>query len=126
MIRGKVARNLDACIELTTIPPGGPPCAISAVIDTGFNSELAAPIEWLEEIGALSAAPTTARLADNTSVDLPTYAISVIWHGTERMVRVLAAGDEFLVGMRFLLGSRVTIDVQQDGAILVEPLPETA
>ena len=122
MIRGKVADNLDASIELTVCVSDGREEKVSAVIDTGFSSEIAAPVVWLEHVGAIEVAPTDVRLADDTLLEVPCYSLTVLWHGQKRLVRAIGAGDEILIGMRLLYASRVIMDVQENGDIEVLPL----
>jgi clan AA aspartic protease len=122
MIFGKVAENLDPCMDLTVCLPDGRREPFSAVIDTGFNSELAAPPTWLEKLGAVDAAPTEVRLADDTVLEVPCYSLTVLWHGQERRIRAIAAGEEVLIGMRLLRGSQVKIDVEKNGSIEIGPL----
>ena len=50
------------------------------------------------------------------------YRAKVIWHGVERLVYVLRADAESLVGMSLLHGSRVTLDVVTNGDVTIAPL----
>ena len=52
------------------------------------------------------------------------YRETIIWDGQPRPVRIIETdNDEPLLGMEFLHGSRVTIEVREGGAVTVDNLP---
>ncbi len=47
----------------------------------------------------------------------------VLWYGQEREVLVLQADGGPLVGMSLLYGSRVMLEVVDNGDVTIDPLP---
>ena len=56
---------------------------------------------------------------------LAIYKATIVWHGHDSSVYVLAAEGGPLIGMALLHGNRVTLDVVDDGPVTVEELPRS-
>lgn len=56
-------------------------------------------------------------------VVLDVYLAKVLWYGQEREVLVLQADGGPLVGMSLLYGSRVMLEVVDNGDVTIDPLP---
>ena len=50
------------------------------------------------------------------------YLAKVLWHGQEREVLILEAEGVPLVGMSLLYGSRVMLEVVDNGDVTIAPL----
>ena len=50
------------------------------------------------------------------------FLASVVWEEEPCEALVLAAEGGVLLGMAMLVGSRVTLDVEDDGVVVIEPL----
>lgn len=122
MLKGKVASNLEARVDIIFRIPDGTFATVEAVIDTGFTSELVAPEYVLEQIGLPLARPAEFRLADHTIIEVQSYQVKLVWHGEERDMIAFATGEETLIGMRLLHGSRVIVDVVPDGSVEIAEL----
>jgi hypothetical protein len=48
---------------------------------------------------------------------------TVLWHGVQQTVLILATGRVPLLGMALVYGSRLTLGGVDDGALLLEELP---
>ncbi|MBA2345915.1 MAG: hypothetical protein H0V83_12630 [Rubrobacter sp.] len=48
------------------------------------------------------------------------YEGRVLWHGAVRSVAVIGAEGQPLIGMEMLRGSRLTLDAEPGGEVLVE------
>ena len=46
----------------------------------------------------------------------------MMWHGEPRIIEVVEADSEPLLGMELLLGNRVTLDVLEGGPVTIYPL----
>ena len=51
-------------------------------------------------------------------------AVRPLWHDRPVAVVILEADGEPLMGMNLLQGSRVTLDVQVDGDVTIDELPQ--
>ena len=63
------------------------------------------------------------ELADGTLLQFISYDSTVLWEGQHRLVTVIEADAEPLLGMELLLGSRVTLDVRDNGPVTIDALP---
>lgn len=121
MTSGEV-RNLHALLPITFRLSGKPDISIEFVIDTGFTDQLTLPIEAIISMNLPLLARIPADLADGSTIEMSMHEATILWHGLERQVRVLAAGSRPLLGTRLLEnfdlyvqfreGGRVTVDLQ--------------
>ena len=121
MIIGKIRADREAVIELEVVGLAQR-VIIEAVIDTGFTGYLMLPSDSIDRLNLPLIGQRDVILADGTNVPLNLYRAKVIWHGVERLVYVLRANAESLVGMSLLHGSRVTLDVVTNGDVTIAPL----
>ncbi len=128
MLGAVSADGREPVLPLTLLPLGNSVqdgIEIEEVVDTGFDGELTLPRGLIRRLGYPYAGFTRGTLADGSAVRFDYHEGRLLWHGEERAVVVLAAGDagEPLVGMALLRGSRLTIDAVPGGAVRVEELP---
>ncbi len=123
MIGGSVNARLEAKLRLTVIGPTGTREDVDAVIDTGFTGSLVLPISIVSALGLVRRSGGTALLADGSSCNYDNYGAEVEWEGATRGVVVSAVGKEALAGMLLLLNHKLTMDVMDGGAVVVQPLP---
>jgi clan AA aspartic protease len=119
MIIGRV-RNLEAIVELEVAGPTGQRQAVEAVIDTGYNGHLTLPANIVSSLGLPFAGHRRGKLADGSVTILEVHLATVSWHGRQRDVLVLRAAGGALLGMALLEGSRLTVDVFEDGTVTVD------
>lgn len=122
MITGTVTANREAVIHLEVKGPNLQVQCIEAVIDTGFNGFLTLPNSLIISLGLPLVGNRRAMLGDGNTVVLDVYLAIVIWHEQEREVLALQADGGPLVGMSLLYGSRLTLDISEDGAVCIEQL----
>lgn len=96
---------------------------VNAVVDTGFTGSLCLPPERVESLSLPLVGRGVAVMADGRAVETRVHRARVIWHGRERVVRVLATEGGPLAGMALLRGSRLTVDATPGGVVRVEELP---
>ena len=123
MITGKVTAQREARLRLTILVRDRREQAIDVVIDTGFNGSLTLPGDMIRSLRLRSVGARPVILADGSRVLLRLYRASVLWHERERDVMVLRADGAPLLGMALLYGSRVVLNVVQDGDVTIDPLP---
>ncbi len=93
-----------------------------AVLDTGFTGTVALPASDVQRLGLSSPQTEHVTFANGESGNCDVYLADVLWDGEEQTAKIYAIGEDPLVGMALLRGSRVTMDVVEGGAVLVEPL----
>jgi clan AA aspartic protease len=123
MITGKVTVNREAVIDLEVIGSTGQLQRVKAVIDTGFDGYFTLPSNLVRRLNLLLAGNRRAVLGDGNVVVLDMYLAKVLWHGQQRDILVLQADGGPLVGMSLLFGNRVTLEVVDNGDVLIDVLP---
>ncbi len=96
---------------------------IECIVDTGFSGYLALPSELIEVLKLPKIDDQEVLLGDGTVVSLEKYVAKVLWHSEERSVSVLRTEGSSISGMLLLFGSRVILDVIENGNVSIEVLP---
>ncbi len=120
MISGTV-RGLTPILPVTLEDRGGRLRRFQFIIDTAFNGALSLPWADIQRLGLTHLGEEVVTLADGSSHLRRVYGATVHWHDERHAIRLLESGLP-LLGMRLLNGSRVGIDVVEDGPVSVEPL----
>jgi clan AA aspartic protease len=123
MITGIVVDGREAVIPLSVRGANDREILVEAMLDTGFTDFLLLPVALIASLGLPFAGSIRAALADGSEVPFDVYSGTVIWDSQERPVTVLGSDGYPLVGMAMLAGYRVTRDVEDNGAVLIEALP---
>ena len=121
-ITSGIVRAREAVIPLSIENHSGSPVHLIAALDTGFTGFLALPPSLVQQLNLTTAGNRTVMLANGSVRMHTTYLASVIWHDRLRLVRVFGMGDKPLIGMALLNGSKVTLNVVEDGPVTIEPL----
>ena len=121
MMTGKVTGNLDAVIEMEVVGSDQRE-KIEAVIDTGFYGFLVLPSDLISRLTLQRIGNQPAFLGDGNEVDFDIYLATVLWDGEKREVTALESDAGPLVGMSLLYGSRVILDVINDGDVSINAL----
>lgn len=95
---------------------------VEGVIDTGVDGELALPSETIRRLGYPYAGSAGGTLADGREVQFDYHEGRVLWHGVVRPVAVIAAEGQPLVGMALLRGSRLFVEAEPGGEVVVTEL----
>lgn len=123
MIRGVITSNREAVIRIRVRSVGGQEVQMDAAIDTGFNGFLTLPVQLVASLALSFAGTTRAVLGDGRELSVDAFEVNVLWDDQEQSVVALATEGSVLVGMALLFGSRVTLDVEDGGSVLIETLP---
>ena len=123
MLIGEVNDDLQAWIPVEILARNSQLHTFDFVLDTGFTGQLALPVASIRQLELPLAPPRIGYLADGTEARFTAYTATALWDGQHRIVEVLEAGDEPLLGMELLQGSRVTFDVRDGGPVTIAPLP---
>ena len=95
---------------------------IEFVIDTGFGGDLTLPLTAVTALGLPYDRSLKANLADDSVVELAVHAATILWHGSERAVDVLATGARPLLGMNLLAGSELVVQCADGGLVMADEL----
>ena len=122
MLTGRVSDDLQAWVAIEILATSGQTRRIEAVLDTGFNGEMALPAVAIRQLDLPMGIRRPAVTATGDRVSLTTYYATVLWQGQPRSVEVVEADSEPLLGMELFLGSRVTLDVREGGPVTIDAL----
>ncbi|HLK56485.1 MAG TPA: clan AA aspartic protease [Chthonomonadaceae bacterium] len=118
MMIGSVTR-LHALVPVTFRIPGQPDLAIEFVVDTGYTGSLTLPLEAIRALGLEFEFDLPANLADDSEVLVPVYSATILWHGIERSVQVLAMGKRPLLGTLLLDGHKLCAQFREQGRVAI-------
>jgi clan AA aspartic protease len=121
VITGSV-QNLHGLVPVTFRLPNKPDLALEFVVDTGFVGYLTLPPAAVQALGLSYEHTTPANLADDSEVQLPVYAATILWDGVEREVRVLATGKRPLLGTALLDGYELVVQFTDNGLVTIDEL----
>jgi len=122
-MRGSVvADGSEAILPLRVYDPGrgGGRADLRTVIDTGFTGHLTVPAELASSLALPELGLEEVMLADGSTEVASVHRATVEWHGRSRTIPVLAVGDDPLIGMALLAGSRLMIDAVPGGEAVIE------
>ena len=119
---GRVNGDLQAWLTVEIVTPSGQPRPIEVALDTGFNGQIALPAITIQRLELSEESSRLAITATGDRVRLTTYYSTMMWHGEPRIIEVVEADSEPLLGMELLLGNRVTLDVLEGGPVTIYPL----
>ena len=121
MMIGYVNRYLEPVVMIEIEDREGTLQSLEAILDTGFNGEIALPAQTIEHLGLSSRGQALDwTVATGDEVPLAEYDGVVSWHDQSRRVVVVETGDEPLLGTSLLAGSRISIDMRGGGEVLIE------
>ncbi|MDZ7292299.1 MAG: hypothetical protein ONB44_21140 [candidate division KSB1 bacterium] len=82
-----------------------------ALIDTGFEGDITAPVSVAIQLGLELIELTKVELADGTVKEELIFLGAIRWDGEERDIRImLTSSDEALFGRGLLQGKRLAMD----------------
>lgn len=122
MIEGQIDGTLFARISVATLMPDDSELELEAIIDTGFNGQLTLPQSLIEQLQLLQVGRRTADLGDDSMFTTEVHLGAVLWDGEPRPVMVLRGGKTPLIGMELMQNYRLTIEIQDGGAVCLEEI----
>ena len=122
LIRGLISRRGEATLELDVLGSEGARLVTTVLLDTGFNGFLTLPKETIRSLRLPHLGIGEAFLADGSAISVSIFSAEVRWHKSDIRVFVAQAEGAPLAGMALLDGSRVTMNVIENGEVTIEPL----
>jgi len=125
-MRGTVAADGgEALLSVEVLSQAGAsPLRVEAVVDTGFTGHLTLPSATVEALELPIIGSAESVLADGSLVMEDVCLARVLWHGSERPVRVLVADATPLVGMALMRGSELRVECVGGGVVNLMNLEE--
>ena len=123
MISGIVTEDLDLLVTIEVFDGNGVLRSLEAVLDTGFNGDLALPRDVILELGLAYRGKLSWILATGQEETMSNYDGAVSWHGQSRDVEVVETASESILGMALVIGSKLTVDARIGGEVLIEENP---
>ncbi|RCJ24210.1 clan AA aspartic protease [Nostoc sp. ATCC 43529] len=123
MISG-IVKNGRATANIVFRLQNQPDFTIEFVIDTGFTDSLSLPPPAVAVLGFpfVYDYDIYANLADNSNVILPVHQATIIWHGEEKVVNVLATGKRPLLETALLDRHELVIEFIEGGLVTINDL----
>jgi clan AA aspartic protease len=95
---------------------------IEFVIDTGFTGTITLPAQTIVSLNLPYLHSMPADLADDTTIDIPVHAATIIWSGAECDVRILAIGHRPLLGMELLENHELFAHITEHGLLTIDSI----
>lgn len=122
VLRGYVNAQRQPVVSITICGSQGREVTVDAILDTGFNGTLCLPPHLVLELGLPFWFSCTVMLADGSTQDVSNHRGRILWESVERPTRIVASGDQPLLGMGLLIGYRIRVDAVDGGEVVIEPL----
>jgi clan AA aspartic protease len=121
MIHGTVV-ELQARINVVLCPPGRSDVEIECVVDTGFEGALTLPPDIVAALSLPYITSISANLADDSNVMTRLHLVTIVWHGVEREVIVLAMGRRPLIGTALIEDYHLSVDFCEGGSVIIDEI----
>jgi clan AA aspartic protease len=121
VIHGNVV-GLQARIKIILCPPERADVEIDCVIDTGFEGALTLPPDIVAALGLPYVTRISANLANDMNVMTRIHQATIIWHGIEREVAVLAMGRRPLIGTALIEDYHLSVDFYEGGSVVIDEI----
>ena len=125
MIQGKVDGSGRPIIPIQISLRGGGYREIEAMVDTGFNGDLALPNSIFKLLRSSMAKPHPTTLVGGTVEEFPRVLTRAKLDGDSQQVFALDVGEKWeipLIGFRLLKGYSIYIEARPDGKVEISPL----
>jgi clan AA aspartic protease len=121
VIHGTVV-GLQARINVILRLPERSDFEIECVVDTGFEGALTLPPDVVAALKLPYLTRINANLADDSSVMTRLHLATIIWHGVEREVIVLAMGRRPLMGTALIEDYHLSVDFCEGGSVIIDEI----
>jgi clan AA aspartic protease len=122
MLRGSVNDLRQPMVRIVVRGPQGQEQTVEAMVDTGFNGTLLLPPAIASALRLPFHSSRTVLLADGSVQVVANHKGRILWEGVERPVRIVAAGNQPLLGMALFVGYRLCVDMVDGGDFTAEVL----
>lgn len=120
MIRGRINQRLEPVINVPILDDHDIAHSFEFILDTGFNGHLTLPSDVIDRLGLKYSGQRAVAMADGFVHDVDVFTARVLWHEDQRPVFVIRLDSFPLLGMRSLLGCRLSMNVFAGGRVVVQ------
>ena len=119
MIRGTVTRY-EGIVRLSVFGQRGQREEVEAIVDTGYDGFLTLPPAMIRELELRWITYGDATLADGREIEFDVHEGEILWNRRRVVIPIDSSDSTPLIGMRLLEGFEVTLQVRQDGPVLIK------
>ena len=120
MIRGRINERLEPLVEVSILDDHDIAHSFEFILDTGFSGHLTLPSDVIDRLGLSYSGQRAVAVADGFIHNVDVFTVRVLWHEGWRPVFVIRLDSFPLLGMRSLLGCRLSMNVYAGGRVVVE------
>ena len=99
---------------------------IAFEVDTAYTGVLSLMPSDIQELALPERESGQVHLADGSSQAVRYFTARIDWHQQSGLVPILELDSDPLLGMALLWGSRLTVDAQAGGAVVIDEIPAPA
>ncbi len=120
MMRGHVNNKLEPKLKIRLYASTGRSIKVEALVDTGCTFSLIVEKSLVEYVLQLNyAMEADVKQVDGSISQHPVYEGQIDWQGALRNVKIVAMGDEAIIGMEMLRGFHWQMDVPPGGDLII-------
>ena len=120
MIRGRINQRLEPVVEVSILDDHDFAHSLEFILDTGFSGHLTLPTDVIDRLGLSYSGQRAVAVADGFVHNVDVFTARVLWHQDWKPVFVIRLDSSPLLGMRSLLGCRLSMNVCAGGRVVVE------
>ncbi len=120
MIRGRIDERLEPLVKVSILDGHDIAHSLEFILDTGFSGHLTLPSDVIDRLGLSYSGQRAVAVADGFVHNVDVFTARVLWHETWKPVFVIRLDSSPLLGMRSLLGCRLSMNVCAGGRVVVE------
>lgn len=110
----------EGIVRLSVISQRGQREEVEANVDTGYDGFLTLPPTMIRELELRWITYGDATLADGSEIEFDVHEGEILWDRRRVVIPIDSSDSMPLIGMRLLEGFEVTLQVRQDGPVLIK------
>jgi len=111
---------LEPQVNVSILDDFGIAHSVEFILDTGFSGHLTLPPDVIDRLGLYYSGQRAVTMADGFAHNVDVFTARVLLHEHWRPVFVIRLNSLPLLGMRALLGCRLSMNVYAGGRAVVE------
>ena len=120
MIRGRFNQRLEPIVNVSILDEHDLAHSFEFILDTGFSGYVTLPSDAIDRLGLHFSGQRAVAMADGFAHNVDVFTARVLSYENWRPVFVIRLDSFPLLGMRCLLGGRLSMNVYAGGRVVVE------